>query len=556
MSGSQDHISPTDHCLPSTATGDQAMPGHESQHASPRPYPTGTFIHILDDDSLLEIFQFCRPVILENVTGTIRIFRRIWTHERWWYKVAQVCQRWRHLVLASALHLRLSLVCTRGTPVAEMLAHSPPFPLVIDDVDDNDFIATEDEEGIILALKHRDRVRHIHLNLPPPNLQKIIMALEDEFPILECLLIEPPTKQNLSLKLPKSLRAPHLRHLLLRNFAFPMGSPLLTTSICSLSLLWVHPSVYFHPNDLLQRLSQMPHIETLGITFHSPVPNRDVEWELLRRPRMTHVTLPNLSWFAFGGASAYLEALLPCITAPRLAKLEVIFFNQLSFRLPHLLDFLNTEENLRFTSATLIFKQNNVVMFVHSRPEARIYDLAINISCRKFDWQVASTAQIFSVLWMASTAVENLTLRYERYSLESNNEADCTQWRDLLRSFSNVKTLCVEYSKLVDGISRSLQLEDGESPMELLPELRELSCPSFPNTGAFTQFIDARRLAGHPILLLEPPVPFTPFDPPRPDYSPFSEPLVIRSIRSRSLSPFVPPCPPPPRSRNPSKLAK
>ncbi|KAH9953962.1 hypothetical protein BC827DRAFT_1387019, partial [Russula dissimulans] len=206
--------------------------------------------------------------------------------------------------------------------------------------------STEDEEGIMLALKHRDRVCRIRLDVPVPNLRRIITVLDDEFPILEFLCIGPPIELSTSLILPNSLRAQHLRHLRLSNFAFPIGSPLLTTStsLAILSLEWISPSVYFPPNDLIQRLSLMPQLETLGITFRSPVANHDVQRELLRRPRMTQVTLPNLCWFGFKGASAYLEALLPCMMTPRLAKLQVMFFNQLSFSLPRLQTFLNTAE--------------------------------------------------------------------------------------------------------------------------------------------------------------------------------------------------------------------
>jgi len=503
----QAHPSPTGHHLPSNVTGDQAMPTHESQHSSSRSYPSCTLIHILDDDSLLEIFYLCRPVSLDEREGYdphIRVLRQELAHDHWWYKPAQVCRRWRLLILASARNLRLSLACTRGTPVAEMLAHSPPLPLIIGHTDDFD-ITTEDEEGIMLALKHRDRVRRIHLDLPVQSLHKLIMELEDEFPILEYLCIGPVIKQNTSLKLPKSFRAPHLRHLELWNFAFPIGSPLLTTFIglVTLSLDWIVPPAYFHPNELLQRLSQMPQIETINITFHSPVPNRDVKWELLRRSRMTQVTLLNLSWFRFGGASAYLEAILPCITAPRLANLRVIFFNQLTFRLPHLMEFLNRVENLRFRHAEILFEEDEVSMQGHLDTEAGRFALYVGVGCRTFDWQVASTAEIFCVLKVAFPAVEVLTLNHLRSDVSSESHGVVrTQWHDLLRSFSSVKTLQVD-RHLVEQLSHSLQVDDGESPMELLPELKLLSYPIRFYTLAFTQFIDARQVAGRPITLGE-----------------------------------------------------
>jgi len=99
--------------------------------------------------------------------------------------------------------------------------------------------------------------------------------------------------------------------------------------------------------------------------------------------------------------------------------------------------------------------------------------------------------------------VEDLTLEYWKYGVSSGwrNEAGRTQWRDLLRSFSNVKTLQVDF-KLVDQLSRSLRLEDGESPVELLPELKELSYHTLPKfDDAFTAFIDARRIAGRPVTV-------------------------------------------------------
>ena len=195
--------------------------------------------------------------------------------ERWWYKLVQVCRRWRYIVLDSASHLRLSLVCARGTPVADMLAHSPPLPLIIDHLHQNHVITAEDEEGIILALRHRDRVRRVRLVNPIPTLQKLIIALDGEFPILEYLLVEyqqlqrPTNARNTDLTFPETFRAPRLRHLVLMNFAISIGSPLLATmgNLVTLSLCLIPPSAYFHPDDLLQRLSHLPQLEILGVSF-------------------------------------------------------------------------------------------------------------------------------------------------------------------------------------------------------------------------------------------------------------------------------------------------
>jgi hypothetical protein len=81
-----------------------------------------------------------------------------------------------------------------------MLAHSPPFPLIIQykvGVHARVHVLTgEDEEGLTLALQHRDRVCHIALRMPTPSLQKVITAIDDEFRILEYLYLAAPTKHN------------------------------------------------------------------------------------------------------------------------------------------------------------------------------------------------------------------------------------------------------------------------------------------------------------------------------------------------------------------------
>ena len=106
------------------------------------------------------------------------------------------------------------------------------------------------------------------------------------------------------------------------------------------------------------------------------------------------------------------------------------------------------------------------------------------------------SSQIFSV-------VEYLTLahRVHSQSSEEHNEVDRTEWRKLLRSFSNVKTLRID-DGLVRELSRCLQLEDGEHPLELLPELQELRYPGSSDADdAFTSFIDARQNTDRPVIL-------------------------------------------------------
>jgi hypothetical protein len=104
------------------------------------------------------------------------------------------------------------------------------------------------------------------------------------------------------------------------------------------------------------------------------------------------------------------------------------------------------------------------------------------------------------------STVEYLTLEHNAHSQssEEHNEVDHIEWRKLLRSFSNLKNLRVAKG-LVDELSRNLQEDDVELPLELLSELQELTYARSDNTGdAFTSFVDARRNAGRPITVVGP----------------------------------------------------
>ena len=475
--------------------------------------PLTTSIHILDEYSLLNIFYLYRPFLLgedEDDEDRIKGGSEGWDDEHWWFKLTHVCQRWRDLILGTASYLGLCLVCTYGTPVADMLAHSPPLPLIIEYYEDDDYadITAEDEEAIILALAQRGRVRRIRLNLPVLKLQKLIVAMEGEYPILEYLvLVNPHEDTSTVLILPETLETPHLRHLTI-YCSIPIRSPLLVTAagLVNLALVLYHPSTYFEPTILLQCLSLMPQLEILLIAFRFAVPNRDVGRQLMRRPIMTHVTLPNLRLFGIGAVSTYSEAVLSRITAPRLENFQILYHKQLTYSVPQLLQFMGRTENFRFDRATFEFGSEGVGVRVYP-PETNMSMTAFSIivGCWHLDWQVSSVAQIFNALSQMFSAVEHLTFSHEAHSQlsEEHNEVDRAEWRKLLRSFTNPKTIRID-DGLVEELSRCLQLEDGEHPLEVLPELQVLTYSGSGNANdAFTSFIDARRNVDRPVTLIE-----------------------------------------------------
>ena len=400
-----------------------------------------------------------------------------------------------------------------------MLAHSPPLPLFIDyiQMDTDPVITAEEEEGIILALGQHNRVRRVRLHMPVPNLRKLIMALVEEYPVLEYLIMMPLTHPSTALLLPETLQAPHLRHLLLKGFAFPIGSRFFKTAvdIVTFYLLIDHQSAYFEPNTLLQWISSMPQLETLRIVILLPVLNDDVETQLMHAPIMTHVTSHNLRQFEFQGASAYLEAVVHRITAPQLEKLRIQLSLQPTLSVLRLPQFMDTAENLKFDSTKIGFSQNSVSVGMYLREKAKVYaPVSMNVFCWYLDLQVSCMAQIFDSLSQGLSTVDHLILEHEGPSEEhGHNEPEIdpavraewsrTEWRNLLRSFSNVKTLQVD-NRLVNELSNCLRLDDGEPSLELLPELRKLTYSGSGDIGdAFTSFIDDRQKTGRPVTLVQ-----------------------------------------------------
>ena len=375
-------------------------------------------------------------------------------------------------------------------------------------------ITAEDEEGIMLALEQRDRVCRVRLWISASKLQRLIVAIDEEFPVLEYLIMQPlELDKNMALMLPETLRAPRLRHVMVTSFAFPMGSRLLTNAvgIVTLCLYVNHPDAYFQPNTLLRWISLMSQLETLVIFFYFSVPNHDVERQLIHTPIIPHITLPNLRFLVLQGGSAYVEAVIRRIIAPRLEKLDIWFYKQLTFSVPCLLQFMDTAANLRFDTAKFEFLENSVYAGVYLREEVDVAQiimipLFIVVHSWHLDWQVSSVAQIFNSLRQIFSTVEHLTLEHRQHSRssEEHNEVDRSEWHKLFGSFSKVKTLRVG-DGLVKEVSRSLRLEDGDDPLELLPELQSLTYSGIGDTDdAFTSFINSRQNSGNPVILVHP----------------------------------------------------
>ncbi|KAH9976441.1 hypothetical protein BGW80DRAFT_918068 [Lactifluus volemus] len=185
----------------------------------------------------------------------------------------------------------------------------------------------------------------------------------------------------------------------------------------------IPPSPLFPPSYILVRLSLMSQLATLRIHFHSPHPNRDVE-----TPEVTNVMLPNLQVFSYRGVSAYLEGLAR-IRAPTLKVLDVQLFNQLTFTVPWLLEFMRASEFLRFSAVKITFDGDSLGLMAGPDSSWQQRSLRLQIMCKQLDWQVASTVQtsiqfpLNSLVWKSSYSSTGYTIDRQTRTTKSTESS-------------------------------------------------------------------------------------------------------------------------------------
>ena len=452
-------------------------------------------IHWLKDDILFRIFNCYR---LDN--------QRHWNRRLLWCKLSHVCRSWRHLIYESAFHLGIHIECINGSHIVDALDHLPPLPLFVSYT--IMILPTEETElRIYQALRLRGRVRHIELELPHSILQKVVVLMDEHFPILEHLSLSFPfypiaTETKLPLTLPKAFLAPNLRHLSLPDISPPRRLRVLTStlSLVTLELRNIQTSSYFQPRLLVARLSSLPQLEGLFISFPTPIPRPSTEGETIGE-NGAPVTLHSLKTLQFQGVGAYLESVVAQISAPLLERLDITLFYQIAFALTHLFYLINAFE---FSDAALHFDLNAVyVTTVHRGldwSDSRPFHLCV--LCDQIDWQIDSAKQFCHALIPALSGVWELTLYHDNPAAIPtefrNGVIDSATWHDLLRSFTGVHWLYI-YDKLVEELSCALQVDEVGLDPEFLPDLQYIHAAD----NLFTTFIDTRQVVGRSVQFVE-----------------------------------------------------
>ena len=447
-------------------------------------------IDILPEDVLLVIFDY-------YVAEADKDFK----YEEW-QMLVHVCQKWRYVVFWSPLRLNLRILCSAGAPVREKLAVWPPLPIIIKQYGPSTSRCGDD--NIIAALGHNDRLCSINLDIPSSLVESVFAAMQKTFVALEDLMLNALGDW---IVIPDSFlggSAPHLRRLWLMRIPFPF--PVLRKILLSapdLVLLYLHGiphSAYFSPEAVVTCLSTLTRLKQLYIGFKSPQSRPPREG---RRRTPARSVLPALTELRFAGVSEYLEDLVTRIEAPLLDFLDIMFFYQLIFDTPQLVQFISRTPTLKsYDEACVTFSDSSVILALPGRDDL---GLQLGISCRRSDWQLSSLAQVctLSIPQALIPMLERLyilddVLRRQLWQDDLEN----VQWLELFRPFTTVKNLYVS-REFVPRIVPTLLV--GEKVTEVLPNLQSILLEDLGEPGfipdSMQQFIAARQLSSHPVAI-------------------------------------------------------
>ena len=437
-----------------------------------------TTVDTLPDDILLEIFGF---ILSGGRNFYIRKYP-IWT----WHRLVHVCRRWRQIIFASPLRLDLQLLCTYRTPVRKGLGYWPAFPLVIHYDYHWDMDRTpDDEDNIFVALKQRDRVRHINLSVSSLVLGDLFAVMKEPFPALRYLELscEYMDMDGAAPAFPSEFLggSARLHELCLSYISFP-GIPTLLSSasdLVKLRLDHIPPTSFPSPEAMVACLAALTRLEDISIGFLSPSshPNQT------RLPPKTWVVLPAVTSFSFDGDSAYLEDFVAQINIPLLNSIDVTYTEDdvdvRATELPKLIERANLRPS-RFGRAKLFFQELKAAFLFYQESHPDEPAIAIQIT----EWeglcaQVTGMTLMLSQISAMLSDVVHLEIEsdFPRESVEDDRRNNIG-WLELFHPFIAVETLRISFEP-TESVANALEGMPAETTTKVLPALKSLhlDCP-------------------------------------------------------------------------------
>jgi hypothetical protein len=491
-------------------------------------------IHSIPDGVLLEIFDLCsdsendtRPIFIKNEGDPL---------DR---QLFHVCKRWRYLIFASPSRLDLKLFCSSGTPVRKGLGWLPAFPIIID----YDEVTSEDEDNVVAALEHPDRVRRITLSGITRTLwEKLDAAMRKPFPALTHVYLTGPTNQDERAPvLPRGLLGGgtlRLKELDLHGMSYPNLPKFLLSArdLVELRFANIPPTCFVLPEDMLTGLAGLTRLESLVIGFRPSIRLNLLTDQKLTAPTTPAVRLPVLDSFIFKGYCEYLEDLLSQIDAPRVTKFNIDYFSQPTYQVPQLARFLARSEifrppgllsvSMRYIPWTDIWfcgPNMNLIFKISSSGMVRGILHSVQL-CQQLSTLFSSIVDLYlygpapasdqspygGSLYGGSRFAGSMfgeTL-FGRPLLELpgvQDSIDTIDWIGLLRPFTAVTTLDLR-GELSENIINALEFVRGDMIDKVLPALHTLRFvrEQPPPTLSTHRFVSTRRDAGRPVTISYP----------------------------------------------------
>ena len=441
---------------------------------------------MLPDNVLLEVFDLYHEDIKED--GYEDVHYGLWS----WSILVHVCRRWRHVVFGSPIRLDLKILCKSGPPIKRNLGIWPALPIVISCYE----ITNDDEDNIVTALEHVDRVCKVSLNVWGSELEKVSTAMRQTFPMMTYLYIESHDSPVLPAEFLGG-SAPRLHDINLRGISFPALPTLLlsTSDLVSLKLHNIPRSGYISPEEMAEGLAVLPRLEAFDFGFQLASPRPD----LIHPHPVTRTILPALTSFFFMGASEYLEDLAARIDAPQLDEINICYLNQLvDFQVAQLSGFMDRSVGPKLAllqHAEVGFYSHGVTFYMSRENGQYPKQLSTTINCEGIDWQVSHMTQVFSQFSSILSLSAAVHLKIWGW-LRGPSEGIDVDWRHLLQ-FPTIQTLHAS-RELAEHVARALEhMADGAFPSLDLIFLKEQPASSV------EKFLASRKFSGRLVTVVD-----------------------------------------------------
>ena len=375
-------------------------------------------------------------------------------------------------------------------PVLKTLECWPSIPIVVEYGGSQalDLPSPEDEDNIMTALKHHDRVSSISLTVTRPLLERFY-EIKGPFSKLEHLVLR--SQDGVQLTLPSTFQwGPQLRSLHLTGIS-PLGLPeLLSSSRCIVDIqLHEMPGIgCFTPKSLLNALSRMTQLQSLSIRF---LPN--TAFIAVPHPPGHRTVLPTLTYLKYQGTSECLDEFLAIIDAPRLADIEITFFDETIFA-PSNLPESQMEVKMSYRRSDIIFSEDSVSISL-TRPASTSFKF--QVFCEPFSRRLSSLTNFCTRFSAFLPFVEDLRICV-RPTLSERNDSDREEWLKLIHTFGGTKLFHLAgNSDFITEIALALQ-----SSETVLPALHKLCIRKpvlhhAPLREAVVSFMHSRLLSCH-----------------------------------------------------------